>query len=151
MNMKVLMILVLSVGLVVAANGQKAFLSGTVTDKFGAVIPKAKVEAKNNEGKFFSTRTNNFGDYQIELVEDEYIIEITLMPFNKFLVPNYWVIYKMRLDAVLQCKSCEITEHDFSKPTQIIQPPKAKISDKILLRPLEKLPKEQNKTKRKNN
>ena len=148
--MKVLQILVLMCGLVVSLNAQKASLSGTVTDKQGALIPNAKVEAKNLQGKIISARTNDGGQYQLELIEGEYNIEITLTPFDKFSLSNYWVIYKMQLDVALQCKNCEIIKHDL-EPTQTIQTEKTKTSDNILQRPLEELPKKQNKTKRKIN
>lgn len=147
--MKILQILVLMFGFVVLVNAQKAVLSGTITDKQGGLIPNAKVEAKNLEGKIISAQTNDSGQYQLELIEGEYDIEITSTPFDKFSISNYWVIYKMQFDIALHCKNCEIVEHDL-EPTQTIQIEETKISDKILQRPLEKLPKEQNKTKRKN-
>ncbi len=150
--MKFLQILVLIFGLFAVISGQKTILSGTVTDKWGAIIPNAKVEAKNLKGEIASTRTNNDGRYQLDLNEGEYSIEITLTPFDKFSLLDYWVIYKMQLDVALQCKNCEIIDHDLlkSEPTQRIETKEAKISNRVLQRPLEKLPKEQNKTKRKN-
>ncbi len=57
----------------------------------------------------------------------------------------------MQLDVALQCKNCEPIDQDLLKPiaTQTVQTPEVKNSDKLLQRPLEELPKEQNKPKRK--
>ncbi len=148
--MRVLQVLAFILGFVIFADAQEAILSGTVTDTIGSVIPNAKVEAKNLEGKIISARTNEVGAYQLELIEGEYSIEITLTPFEKFSVSNYWILHKMQLDVALQCKGCKLIEHNFSEPSQTVQTPEVNNSDKILQRPLEKLPKEQNKTKRKN-
>ncbi len=60
-------------------------MNGTITDKWGALIPNAKVEAKSFDGKIIVTRTNDDGHYQLELIEGEYDIEITLTPYDKFL------------------------------------------------------------------
>ena len=150
--MKVLQILVLMLGFVVFANGQKAILSGNVTDKWGAVIPNVKIEARNSAGKTTATRTNDDGHYQLNLIEGEYTIEITKTPFDKISVSNYWINYKMQFDVALQCKDCELIDHDQleSEPLQEIAPENRKITDRITQRPLETLPKKQNKTKRKN-
>ena len=147
--MKVLQILVLIFGLFAIANGQKAILSGNVTDKWGAAIPNAKIEAKNLEGKVIATRTNDDGRYQLELIEGEYNIEITKTRFDKFSVSNYWINYKMQFDVALQCKDCELIDQDLLK-SEPIQTSETKISNQVLQRPSEKLPKEKNKHKRKN-
>ncbi len=149
--MKCFQILVLIFGLSIFASGQKTILSGNIKDKSGAVIPNAKIEAKNLQGKVFTTRTNDDGHYQLELIEGEYTVEITT-PFDKFSVSNYWINYRMQFDVALQCKDCELIDKDMLKaePTQIIAPSKTKVLDQILQRPLEKLPRKENKYKRKN-
>ena len=66
--MKFFQVLVLIFGLGVFTNAQKAILSGTVTDKFGSVIPGAKVFALNEKGEKFETITNAEGNYVLNLL-----------------------------------------------------------------------------------
>ena len=150
--MKVLQILVLIIGLSAFSFAQKAILSGNVTDVWGAVIPNAKINAKNVKGEIFSTRTNINGFYELKLEAGAYNIEVILSPFDEFSVSDYWIVNKMRLDVALQCKKCEIIDQDLlkSEPKEKLEASETKTSDKILQKPLEQSPKAQNKTKRKN-
>ena len=72
--MKVLRILVLIFGLVVLANAQKSFLSGTVYDSNGAVILGTKVYATNVKGQKIETIVNTDGNYLLELPVGVYTI-----------------------------------------------------------------------------
>jgi hypothetical protein len=165
--MKLLQILVLILGFAVCANAQKAVLSGAVYDANGSLIVGAKVIAKNEKGEMFETVTNDEGIYVLNLpfnqynskadfkiakyditVEQKHFEKILLKGFN--FVPSYEG--KMILDMALDVEEnancgaggCIQDEH------QPIELSNQKVTDKILLRPLEELPKKINKAKRKN-
>jgi hypothetical protein len=162
--MKVLQILVLIFGLIVFANAQtteKAVLSGTVYDVNGAVIPGVNVVFVNQNGKRFETTTDKNGDYWYylpvskyesasgsELNETAKLIKYEIVfndsrysGFQKFAIKDFILSGKMQLDIVLEAKA--------AKPTSITDDGETEISDKILQKPSEELPKEQNKSKRK--
>lgn len=173
--MKVLQILVLMCGLVVSLNAQKSILSGTIYDASGAVIPKIKVTAVNENGKNFETETNNEGIYELSLVYNtldsanskiakyEIIVDIENRGFEKFVLKDFKFAPsykgKMNIDIALDSinpepcgysgADCPAVLYCGGGEQEIIQTTGAKISDKIRQRPLEKLPEEKNKTKRK--
>jgi hypothetical protein len=125
--MKVLRVLILIFALSVFANAQKAVLSGTVQDFFGAVIPNGNIKAADDKGKTFSTQTNENGDYKLELPQGVYKIEVTFLPYSKFIISDYLITNKMRLDVALQCKGCEIVDDSIitSEKTESKQQPTA--------------------------
>lgn len=156
--MKVLQILVLIFGFVILANAQKAVLSGTVSDEFGGAIGGAKVEIKGTNGKTYSTFTDSEGFYRVELEKGTYQIEVATQCYQKFNASDYKIAIngqtqqEMQLDVALEFnKECKTTDCFLNEQIEKVQTTETKISDKILQRPLGELPKEQNKTKRKNN
>ena len=166
--MKVLRILVLIFGLTVFVNAQKATLSGTLYDAVGAVIPEVKVTAVNERGEKFETVTNDDGVYSLSLpynlyeartssanfriAKFEIIIDLEYRGFEKFLIKEFKFIPaysgKMFFDIALDVKNPEPCGYAGAGclETPIIEDTKGKVQNKILQRPLEKLPKEQNKT-----
>jgi len=66
--MKFLQILSLILCLAVFVHAQKAILSGTVYDASGAVIPKIKITAINENGEKLETETNDDGEYSLKLL-----------------------------------------------------------------------------------
>jgi hypothetical protein len=169
--MKVLQILVLILVFVVTENAQTSILSGTVYDANGAVIPETKITAINQKGEKFETLTNDEGFYFLDLpftrydsklffdfvmAKYEIIVDRENWGFEKFVLKDFRFVPsykgKMNLDIALNSinpEPCGYSGADCLN-TPVIKTTKAKISDKILQRPLEKFPKEQNKTKRKN-
>jgi hypothetical protein len=169
--MKFLQILVLMFGLVIFANAQKAILSGTVYDANGAVIPKTRVIATNEMGECFETLANDEGTYSLDLPFNDYSsrkssnFKITKYEirvnrengFDKFVLKDFMFVPsskgKMNLDIALYAvnpEPCGYSGADcLSAPS--VETTKAKSSDKISQRPLGKLPKARNKSKRKNN
>ncbi len=89
--MKNLQILILVFGLVVFTNAQNAILSGTIYDQSGAVIPNAEVILKSKRGKIYTSRTNEEGIYEFEVLEGLYSIEIKKNSFKIFKIKNYFV------------------------------------------------------------
>lgn len=151
--MKVLRVLILMFWVVVFANAQNAYLNGIVTDELGAVIPNAEIKVEERNGEIFSIRSKYDGTYRLELKNGIYQIEIIKQPFQSFIVVDYLVKenQERQLNVALLCKDCKIIEDYFtSEPTEIIQIPEIEISEKISGKPLENMPKAQNKTNRKN-
>jgi hypothetical protein len=151
--MKGVWILVLIFGLNIIANAQRATISGQITDDYGAILPNAKVEFKDKDGKIISTKTGNKGIYRIELTSGNYTIEISFPPFQKLSISDYWVVRysKMNLDVALQCKGeCKRIEHSHSsKQERIVETTKSKSTNESMLGSLEVLPGPNNKNKRK--
>lgn len=159
--MKFLQILVLIVGFVAFANAQKAILTGTVYDANGAVIPQAKVIAINEKGEKFETLTNETGEYILKLYFNQYgsiaKYDITVEKdgfatrvLKDFRFVGFWND-QMHLDFALDAGADNNTEpcgHGGGGCKSIETKP-AKISIEIFQQPLEELPKEQDKTKRK--
>lgn len=166
--MKILQFLVLIFGFVVICNAQKAVLTGTVYDANGAVIVNAKVTAINQKGEKFESYTNTEGIYILNLSFNVYDTKNTknfristyeiiaeAKHFERFVLKNFKFVpawnQKMNLDIaldVMESNNCGaggcIPMPESNEKTE------AKITNKILLRPLENLPKQPNKTKRKN-
>lgn len=177
--MKFLQILVLIFGFVVFTNAQKAILSGTVYDANGAVIPKTRIIATNEMDESFETLANDEGMYSLNLPFNDYssrkspnfkIMKYEIRVNNengsdKFVLKDFMFVPtskgKMNFDIALDAANPEPCGYSGADcPTvlycpageqEIIQTIKTEVSNKILQRPLEELPKEQNKTKRKNN
>ncbi len=114
--MKILQILVLMFGLVVAANAQKAVLTGSVYDPNGSLIVNSKITAVNQKGEKFVALTNEEGVYILNLPLDKYKpilnqkitkYEITVESpnFEKFILKNFKFIGsskgQMNLDFAL--------------------------------------------------
>lgn len=134
---------------------QKINLSGIVYDANGAVIVKAKVKVTNKNNESFETETNDEGVYSLKLLPDSYEIEFVQSGFKKKLFKNFKVVNstygKINQDIVLDiiddtnCGAGGCIQRD-----TIDKMPSQETSNKISQRPLEELPKAQNKTNRKN-
>jgi hypothetical protein len=171
--MKFLQILVLILGLTILVNAQKAILSGTLYDATGAVIPKSKVTVINERGEKFEVLTNDDGVYSLSLPFNSYdaktssanfriakfeiVVDLEYRGFEKFSVRDFKFVPaysgKMIFDIALDSRNpepCGYAGADCLE-SPIVENTKEKVQNKILQRPLEELPKEQNKTKRKNN
>jgi len=107
--MKFLQILVLILGLFIFANAQNATLTGNVYDKHGSLIQYAAVKAKSKDGKEYTTKSNEDGIYEIELVNGTYSIEFSANLFETYTIQNYRVssAYKLKLnlDVILEVEA----------------------------------------------
>lgn len=166
--MKILQILVLIFGFVVLVNAQKAVLSGTVYDANGAVIPETKIIAINEKGERFKTETNNEGVYVLNLPFNLYdtknsahfkiakyeIIVDRERGFEKFVLKDFKFVPsyrgKMNLDIALEVYNTNCGVAGCFPDLQFVEFQQPEVSNQILQRPLEELPKAQNKPKRKN-
>jgi len=171
--MKILQILVLIAGLSFFINGQttsKATLTGTVYDPTGAVIPMMKITAINERGEKFETQTNADGVYVLNLTFNLYdskpaanfriakyeIIVEKARGFDKFIVKDFKFVAvytgKMIFDFALDIDNSNCGAGGcIPEMSQLIELQNLKISDKILQKPLEKLPKKQENQKGKIN
>jgi len=166
--MKILQILVLIFGLVIFADALKAVLSGTIYDANGAVIPETKITAINEKGEKFETKTNSEGIYVLNLPFNLYdtrtssnykiakyeIVVDREKGFEKFVLKEFKFVPtykgKMNLDIALDVYNTNCGVAGCLPYLQFVESQQSEVSNKILQRPLEKLPKEQNKSKRKN-
>ena len=169
--MKILQILVLIFGLTGFATAQNAILSGTVYDATGALIPKVKVTAINEKGEKVESLTNNNGVYSLSLpfnlydsktssanfkiAKFEIVVDLENRGFEKFVVKDFKFIPaysgKMFFDIALDSRNpepCGYAGADCLE-SPLVENTEEKVQNKVLQRPLEKLPKEQNKNKRK--
>ena len=80
----------------------------TVTDKFGAVISDARVEALSSTGRsFVPAKRSGDGVYNLDLKPGIYAIKITRWPFQTFTIDTYQIgMTKMVLDVSLICADC---------------------------------------------
>ena len=139
---------------------QKIKLTGVVYDANGAVVVGAVARAADINGKIFRTATNDEGIYLLKLLPGTYRIEFEQPGFKKLVLEKYQVVNstygKLNQDVVfrevINPEPCGYSGADCltSEPIKI-ENSKTEISDKILQISLEKLPKQQNKNKRKNN
>jgi len=134
---------------------QKGSVSGLVMDEFGAVIPDAKVQFANENGKAYTASTNGTGEYRIELEKGLYKIIASRPPFTSTVFTNYWVPSNnlLRLDIVLRCIDCETTDCPLAD-LPLVDTPALIIATEIENRPLEQLltaptPKEKTRKTRK--
>lgn len=165
--MKVLQNLILILSLIFIVHPQsilgkfiEPILSGTVYDDNGAVVGGAIVKITGSDEKEFISKTNEEGVFEIRLFPGNYFIQVEMPGFQTFRLEKYRIApsfkSRMNLDIVLEVEEVEPCGPAGSGDGCIMADPidmnktEIKISDKILQRPLEKLPKAQNKTKRKN-
>lgn len=169
--MKVWQILALILALSVFANAQNTTLHGTVRDVSGAIIPKINIIVIGTNGEKFETVSNNEGDYSLDLVDDksfpnvktakyEIIVDSEIRGFEKFAIKDFKFVFssdgKMNFDIVLSAANLEPCGYSGAHCLDLtnampIQTQIMKISDKVLSKPLEELPKNPNKNKRKIN
>lgn len=130
---------------------QKIKLTGVVYDHQGSIIIGAKVKAFNKKGEIVENVTDENGIYLLNLSPDFYTIEFEKAGFKKLFVQNYQLVNstygKVNYDLVLEVGGT--SSPIFIEEIKPIESPQKEISNKILQRPLEPLPKAQNKTKRK--
>lgn len=123
--MKFLQILVLIFGLAVSVTAQRAVLSGTITDKSGAVIPNARIFAMSETDKKFEAVTNDQGIYILNLFFDssdttsdkskmakyEITIDAENRGFKKFILKDFKFVFspdgKMNFDIALDALNPE--------------------------------------------
>ncbi|MCU1289277.1 MAG: hypothetical protein JWN60_1506 [Acidobacteria bacterium] len=172
--MKTLQIIVLILGFAIYANAQKSVLGGTIYDAVGAVIPGAKVIAINTKGERFVAETNDEGVYLLNLpykdfnstnipinekiVKYEIIVDLEERGFEKRIIKEFSFVPvylgKMILDIALDSMNAEPCGYGGNGCLQnkTIKSEETIISNKVLQRPLVKLPKAKtNKRKNKNN
>jgi hypothetical protein len=135
----------------------KMVLTGAVYDWNGAVIVGAKVTAYQTNGEKYESKTNNEGIYSILLPFDVYRFEVYSPGFSTLKIEKYRIVDstygKMNFDFVLEVagnsETCGYGGADCLNDLAPVEAKAAKITDKISQISLEKLPKKQNKIKRK--
>lgn len=135
----------------------QTILSGTTYDDSGAVIVYATVKFRGSDNIEQVTKTDEEGAFEIKLKAGNYFIQFEALGFQLLKIEKYRIApsYKGRqiLDVVLESgensEPCGYSGVDCLNQTPI-ENETTKTSDKILQKPLEKLPEEQNKSKRKN-
>ena len=90
-------------------NTSQIFLTGTVTDQFGAIIQKAKVKVTGNKQKL-TAETDENGLYKINLPEGIYTIEFEASGHKSYKIKDYRIIsnQSMSLDIALYAISTPI-------------------------------------------
>jgi hypothetical protein len=170
--MKILRIFILICWFVVICKAQKAVLIGTVYDANGAVIVNAKITAINQIGEKFEAFTNTEGAYILKLPFKVYYSQDTsnfristyeivadAVGFERFVLKNFKFVpvwnLKMNLDIALDVGNQDHEPCGYGGAGELcltrtpIETNNSKPSNKILLKPLERLPKRKNKNKRK--
>ncbi|HZH35193.1 MAG TPA: carboxypeptidase-like regulatory domain-containing protein, partial [Pyrinomonadaceae bacterium] len=114
----------------------------------------AKLTAKNKSGEIFHAQTDEDGNYIFKLLPGVYEIEAEYRGFKKQIIKRFLLVNstygKISRDFVLESENSSECEPAGCLPDlQTIELAKSQVSDIILSRPLEELPKEQNKSKRK--
>ncbi len=131
---------------------QKIKLTGVVYDINGAVIVGAKVKATNKNSESVEVKTNDEGIYLLNLLPEFYKIEVEQVGFKKLVIEGFQLINstygKMNKDIVLEVGEPSTPYAPVADNSQLVESQNIEVSDKILQKPLEKLPKEQNKTKK---
>lgn len=135
----------------------QTILSGTAYDDNGAVIVYATIKFRGSDNVEQVTKTDDEGVFEIKLKPGNYFIQVESLGFKPLRIEKYRIApsYKGRqiLDVVLESggnsEPCGYSGVDCLNQTPI-ENETTKTSDKILQKPLEKLPKEQNKSKREN-
>jgi Carboxypeptidase regulatory-like domain len=91
-------------------NTNQIFLTGIVTDQFGAIIQKAKIKVAGNKQKL-TAETDENGLYKIKLSEGIYTIEFEASGHKSYKIKEYRIrsIQQMSLDVAL-----------YANPTPII-------------------------------
>ncbi len=141
MNRGIVKISLLVVCLATLSFGQKGGVSGLVMDDFGAVIPGAKVQFSDENGKAYTASANGIGEYRLELETGLYKIVASRPPFTSTVFTNYWVSSNsfVRLDIVLRCIDCETTDCPLAD-LPLVDTPELIIATDIESRPFERLP-----------
>lgn len=89
-------------------NENTVFLTGKIYDQYGARIPFAEITLKNKKNIQIKVRTNDDGEYKIELYQDSYSVEVKAANFKIFKIKNFIVATKhiqfMNLDVALNPK-----------------------------------------------
>jgi hypothetical protein len=100
----------LSLASVAIGQSKDGMITGFVTDRFGAVIPEVRIEAKNKKGEVFKTKTDFDGNYSLQLPAGRYKIKFDKPPCNIVDIPDYQVPFsgKMALDVSLPCDDTPI-------------------------------------------
>lgn len=151
-------------------NRDRSILTGTIYDARGSVVPNAKVSAVSQNGEKFEAASDGEGVYVLNLPfnrypaanfrEARYDITVEMNGFKKTQIDDFVFIPsstgKMNLDVGLELLStsshepCGYAGGDCPKDIEPVEVKSVKISEKISEEPLEKMPKAENKTKRKN-
>lgn len=157
--MRLLQILVLTLGLAVVGSAQKSILTGSVYDANGAVIPGAKITVADVKGEKFETKTNNEGVYVLNLPFNpydttksgtgfriaKYKITVEGLDFEKSILNDFRFAPsfqgKMNLDFALDVAANDSCEPAGCPELLPVESPNIKLSDKISTMPLEELPK----------
>src|SRR5258708_7846691 len=93
--MRSLLVAICLLTLAVAAFAQsdRGTITGAITDPAGAVVPGAKIEAKNAEtGQVFAGGTSGTGNYVISVPAGRYELDVTVSGFKKYVRQNLQVI-----------------------------------------------------------
>jgi hypothetical protein len=127
------------------AQSQSTFASitGTVTDSSGAVVPGAKVVAKNVATNVeTATTSNEAGNYTVaQLIEGKYSLTATASGFKAFVAQNVVLATRdiRRIDVTLQVGAVE-TAVEVSAGATLIETETARVGDLKTTDQLQRLP-----------
>lgn len=106
--MKVFQILILMFGLSIFTNAQESVLSGTVYDQVKARVAATEISIKESNGENYKTKTNDSGEYRINLPFGNYTVEFVQIGFKILRVTNLKVASSVKIvDATLESGRCE--------------------------------------------
>ncbi len=120
---------------------QEASVRGTITDEYGSVIPGARIDFFEQNGKSFSGSTVSDGSFRVVLSRGIYKVVVKGPPFTEHTLVNYVVpsAGAITLDVTLRCIGCETLDCPEFELALVEMPPPLLIN-KIQKRPLERLP-----------
>ncbi len=129
---------------------QKIKLTGVVYDTNGALVVGAKVNATNRNGEIFEVKTNDDGIYLLNLLPEFYMIEFEQSGFKKTIIESFQLVNstygKINQDVVLIVDNSNCGVAGCFPILEPVEIQKTELTDKILQRPLEELPKKPNKS-----
>lgn len=159
--MKSILLLILIFGFYVFANSQNETkttkLTGVVFDLTGAIIINAKVSAFDKDGKVYQSKSDSDGRYELILPPGKYDIQFQLDGFKAKKYQNFQLVDstygKIFQDVVLEGENpepCGYSGADCLK-TSLVKSKKSQVSDKIVKRNIDLIPKKKSKSKKRIN
>lgn len=102
--MKLIAVGIVAFTLLSSAQAQKIRLSGTIYDPNGAVVVKATINARSEKGQHLSTKSNDAGEFEIDLYPGIHALEVAAPGFLAVKYSEYLVVNTssgMKMDFVI--------------------------------------------------